>query len=202
MKTKFTLLMAFCLILSSCIKDFYAHPDDKNGILTETNYFYSEDFKTEFLQIQIAKLDEEIKELIAGGADATDSKLILVKQKREEVSNAVTAIASYREAVYKRRPPIPGPCPKDQNCYPNLQYLAVPPGLAFYELLVFDANGSVIGKTEGNPVALDNVGGLLDYVVFKFDNPDYQGAIQIQVKEKLNSGDAISEFVLDSKIGQ
>ncbi len=203
MKTKITLLMAFVsFAFTSCIKDFHGHPNDKDGILTKTNYFYADDFKAQFLEIQIAKLDEEIEELKAGGAGPNDSKLILAMEKREEASNETIAIAAYRELVYRRRPPIPGPCPKIELCFPDIQYIVVPNGLDFFELIVSRENGEIIGRTEGDPSELGNVGGLIESVVFMSNGESVQGKIQIQIKERLSPEDDINTIVLDLDIGQ
>lgn len=209
MKTKIILLLTFFLILSSCIKDFHGHPDDQNGILTETNYFYSDDFKTQFLEIQIAELDVEIKELTAiveeGQADdLTKERLELAKEEREDASNQTVAISVNRDLVFKRRPPIPGPCPKIENCFPTVQYFAVPSvnQIDSFECIVRDVDGIIIGRTDGELVDIENVDGLLKSVVFLFDKPDYEGAIQIHITEKLADNEEIFEYTLDSFIGQ
>lgn len=207
MKTKITLLIVtICFVSTSCIKDFYSHPDDKNGILTENNYYYGDDFKSEFLMLQIEELDAEIKELTAiigagQGDNTTAEKLELAKQKKDDAEKQTIEIALYRDQVYRRRPPLPGPCPKDENCdIGGIQYIVVPPGLDFYELTILDANGGLVGRTDGSPQTLDNVGNLLEYLVFLVDEPDYQGDIQIQVKEISNGTEL--QFILDSQTGQ
>jgi len=207
MKTKITLLLIFCVILSSCIKDFYGHPDDENGILTETNYFYADDFKSEFLELKVAALDIELKELsaIIESQEANDSifqRFDNATQEKFETSEQINDIAGYRDFVYKRRPPLPVPCPKPQSCFPGIQYLTVSPETEFYELIVTNSNGEIIGTTVGNPVKLDNFDDLLSYVVFKFDKPDYNGEIQIQVTEKLSTEEDALYFTLDSNIEQ
>jgi len=203
MKTKITLLIAFtCISFASCIKDFHGHPDDKDGILTETNYFYSEDFKTDFLEIEIANLEVEIKILISQGANENDPKLILAQENLESALAEVEFIATQRDIVFRRRPPLPGPCPKIENCFPLVQYIAVPSGLDFYELVVLNANGEAIGRTEGGPSELGNVGGLIESVVFIFDDEGYEGEAVIQIKERLNPGDETREIRLNTIIGQ
>jgi len=208
MKTKVTLLLAFCFIISSCIKDFYGHPDDEIGVLTETNYYYSDDFKTEFLTIQVDELNAEIKKLkeILGagqGDDKTLQDLANATQKRDSASTEISNIETLRELLFKkRRPPLPGPCPKNENCdLPGIQYIVVPPGLAFYELIVYDLDGNVLGQTEGEPVGLNNVDGLIDYLVFISDGSDYSGPIKIQIREKLGEGSDLLTLTLDSEIG-
>lgn len=207
MKTKLLVLLALFVVATSCIKEHYGHPDDKDLVLTESNYFYSDDFKTQFLELEVAELDDEIKELEAiiqagQGTEETQKQLDTAKANRLALSNELAAIADYREGVYKRRPPLPGPCPKDGNCdWPGIQYIAVPSGLEFYELVIFDANGGYLGGTQGSPETVGVSGNLLDYVVFLYEGEGYQGEITVQIKEKTASDPEITSFAVSSDIG-
>lgn len=207
MKIKVLLVALVSLIAVSCIKDHYGHPDDKDRVLTKDNYFYSDDFKTTFLEIEVGELDDEIKVLesiiAAGqGTEETQEKLDTAKANRLALSNELNEIADYREGVYRRRPPLPGPCPKNENCdWPGIQYIAIPSGLEFYELIIFDANGGVLGTTQGDPETVGNTGDLLDYVVFIYEGEDYQGEITVQIKEKSFSDNEVTSFIVNSDIG-
>lgn len=207
MKIKILLVALICLTTVSCIKDHYGHPDDKDLVLTESNYFYGDDFKTEFLEIEVERLDQEIKDLeaiiaIGQGDETTQEKLDTAKANRLGLSNELMQIADYREGVYRRRPPLPGPCPKDGNCdWPGIQYIAIPSRVVFYELVLLDANGGMLGRTEGEPESVGRSGNLLDYVVFMYEGQNYQGEVTLQIKEKLDSDNTIRTFELKSSIG-
>lgn len=207
MKIKVLLVALLSLSVVSCIKDHYGHPDDKDLVLTESNYFYSDDFKTTFYEIEVEKLNDEIKELDAiidagQGTEETQEKLDTAKANRLALSNELIEIAGLREAVYRRRPPLPGPCPKNGNCdWPGIQYIAIPTGLEFYELVIFDANGGFLGSTQGSPESVGRAGNLLDYVVFLYEGEGYQGEITVQIKEKAISDNEITSFVVNSDIG-
>jgi len=206
MKTKITLALLMLFALSSCINDYYGHPDDKDGILTESNYFYSDDFKTAYLEIRLDSLDVEIKQLEAivsdGEADSIQiENLELARIERENAIAQTAEIAANRDIVYKRRPRIPSPCPKDENCYPNLQYIAVVPGIDF-SMVVVDTDGELVGQTEGVTFPLDNVDGLINAVVFTNYRPDFMGDVQIQIKETLVNTEETFEYALGDTIGQ
>ncbi len=207
MKTQIILSIVLLFTFSSCVDDYYGHPDDKEGILTSTNYVYSDDIRAEFLELQGAALEEEIK--ILGGAiesgNATPEQEERFQTAQDELSSTsktLIEIAEFRELVYKGipLPPPPPPCPKPRNCndWLNFNYVTIPSGQSEFGLLIYDQNQNVIGQTEGKPTALVGVDGLLDYVVLIFDDTQYEGDILVKAFGTMENGTSFSYFIESS----
>lgn len=222
MKTKLIFAIITCLILSSCIKDFYGHPDDKDGILTQTNYIYTDDLKTEFLKIEVAKGETEIKELtvIANSPNATNKdsmNLASAQQTLDANLNLISKLGDFRNQVFKVRPPLP-PCPEPQNCsdWLNIQYITQrsagfetllstssktqqSTNLEELQLIIYDKDKNVIAQTDGSPERLDGLEVELDYIVLQFSNKEYRGDINVKIIQT-NKGGIEDSFSIESKI--
>ncbi len=205
MKTRFTLSLLVLFVLTSCIKDFYGHPDDKDGVLTSENYVYSDDIRSEFLEQEIALLEEEIKELgaLVESGQATEAQELRFETAQKDLTATITLteeISDYRELVYKGKPLPPPPCPKPRNCndWLNFNYVTIPSGLEQFGLLIYDQDQNVIGQTEGNPETLGGTDGLLDYVVLIFNEAEYQGEILVKGFGTSENGEDFSYFIESS----
>ncbi|WP_156950123.1 hypothetical protein [Maribacter antarcticus] len=184
------------MILSSCIKDFYGHPNDKDRILTESNYVYTDDLKSAHLQTIVTQLNIELKQT---DPDKEKEKFDLLNDELEETQSTLSDLAEFRKSVFKRRPPLP-PCPNPQSCikWLGVQYLTQRAGLAKLQMIIYDENQNIIAQTEGNLEQLTGLEVPLDYVVLIFKNPEYRGAIQIKVIETM--GKVETAFSVASEI--
>jgi len=196
MKSKLLLGVILCLVFNSCIKDFYGHPDDKEGILTENNFVYMDDLKRAYLETVEVEISTELNQI---DPIKDKDRYVLLSNQLQETQNTLEDLADFRESVFKRRPPLP-PCPKPQSCqdWLKVQYLTQRPGLDQLQLTIYDDNQGVVAQTQGE---LKQLGGLdvpLDYVVLLFENPEYRGDIQIKVVETIKNVEA--SFIVNSKI--
>lgn len=196
MKTKTILSLFAIVVLSSCIKDFYGHPDDKEGILTENNYVYIDDLKSAHLQTVVAQLNIELKQV---DPEKEKEKFTLLNNQLKETQNTLNDLAEFRDAVFKRRPPLP-PCPNPQSCIEwfDVKYLGQRPGLNKLQMFIYDKNQNIIMQTEGELEQLSGLEAPLEYVALIIKNPEYKGDIQIKVIETIGE-DEIS-FSLGSEI--
>lgn len=197
MKSKLLLVASICIVISSCVKDYYSHPDDKDGILTKNNYVYTDDIK----RVHLETLVEQIKiDLVQLDPIIDKVKYTLLLNQLTDTQNTISEIAEFRDSVFKRRPP-PPPCPSPQNCidWLGVQYLTQRPGLDKLQMVIYDSNQNIIAQTEGEIEQLTGLDVPLDYVVLIFQNTDYIGDIQIKVIETTGNVEEIS--TMNSKIG-
>lgn len=188
MKTKILLLLILSIGFSSCIKDFYGHPNDKDLVLTEKNYVYSDDIKLKFLDMRVTQLDAEIDELkvLIGLGKATDIQKERFDQATIEKDSALAEhklISEYRDIVFRRGPIPPPPCPSPRNCdefWIDFKYVTVPPIYENFQLVIYGKDKNVIAQTEGKPETLGGLDGLLNYVVLTFNDTDYKGPIFVE----------------------
>ncbi|NHF61454.1 hypothetical protein FK220_019025 [Flavobacteriaceae bacterium TP-CH-4] len=209
MKTKVLFSTLLLALVVSCVKDYHGGGEEEpyEGILTETNYLYFDDFRTAFLENRIMALDAEIEELNdrigSGQGDAKDEER-LEEAKNERTSNQeeIDFISEYREQVFRVRPmPPPPPCPSPQSCTDWLDIVIVtpPPTYTNFQLIIYSENQEVIAETDGNPEPLDGLDGLLNFVNLNWYDQEYRGSIFIQVFTEDQQGNLQQSFI-DSRI--
>lgn len=196
MKSKLLLGVILCLVFNSCIKEFYGHPDDKEGILTENNFVYTDDLKRAYLEKVEVEINEELEQL---NPIKEKDRYVLLTNQLQETQSKLEDIADFRESVFKRRPPLP-PCPKPQSCqdWLKVQYLTQRPGLDKLQMKIYDKNQNIVAQTQGELQELSGLEVPLDYIVLLFENPEYHGDIQIEIIETIDDNDVA--FVVDSQI--
>lgn len=205
MKTKLVAYGIVFLLFSACIDDYNGGDGDEpyKGPLTETNYLYSEDLRSSFLEEQIVELDEEIaelKDIIANGQadETTEERLEEAEAEKETNTLEIDAIASYREQVFKITPVPPRPpCPKPRSCSDWLEIIQVTPPVAFkgFRMTVYTANQEIIGETSGELQALEGSGGLLNSIELKWDTQGYKGEIFVKTIAEDQDGFPIESFI-------
>lgn len=204
MKTKIPLLLLLFLGLSSCIKDYYAHPDDEKGILTDSNYLYADDLKISFLknEIEIATVELNLLEPIINTPNATDE----VKEQYQRLSNSILVnenliaeLQDIRDLLFKRIPNPPCPEPQTCNDWLRIQYLTERTSFTNLQMIIYDANQTVIAQTEDNIEAINGLDVALNYVVLVFNNTDYKGDIFIKTIRKSKDG-FMESFTIRSRI--
>lgn len=205
MKTKLVAYGIVFLLFSACIDDYNGGDGDEpyKGPLTETNYLYSEDLRSSFLEEQIVELNEEIaelKEIIANGQanEATEERLEEAEAEKETNTLEIDAIASYREQVFKITPMPPRPpCPKPRNCNDWLNLELVTPPVIFenFQMIIYSANQEVIAETSGDLQALEGSDGLLNSIYLKWGVQDYKGEIFVKTIAKDQNGLPIESII-------
>jgi len=169
MKTKSTLLIAFCLLLFSCPPDG-KNNNIQNAILTGTNYVYEGDLYRFALTVETNKLNEQIliweKQEEQNPEDIKGAKMRIIEI--ENILQNTTPSAQIGFPPIPTPPPIP-PCYCFDELFNDLNYVVGDATLIGLTAVLKNKKGEVVFSTDSsNPLNTKGLEG--DFKAYKLNS--------------------------------
>lgn len=198
MKTKILLLILITMFTFSCDDE---NSQNENIELTDNNYIYEGDLYKQYLNDELAIVENEItqlQEIIDNGQGDNQTQIDLDEaiQERENIITNIDSIISLVTFGIIPPPPPPQPC----SCFtPELQYFITLESTSGLQIDILNEGGEQIASTNQILNFLPNYDNQLKYKTISI--PEEYGNVSFQVVKTDNQNNTIN-YVTDGVLEQ